>query len=304
MLHNIIVTEARKTVITFFNALFLFIFIPATLNSTANTTNSAIAVVIAAPSCCISGIKKMLSTTLIIADAVLAVNITFSLPSGIITIYVINDAAAAHKIDIERIFKETVASAYALPPINSITPSLTQNNPTAIGTTKRTNILAVIIPQWICDSFYHPFFLQVFRGISNCAKNRGYFIMYGFKEEDDDTWINRFIQSNFVEGILLFHEENDKITIKYLKDIGFPFVSVSLPDNMENALNFKEENEKFIHEANGKYLGSYISKIIMDKLESKNPGEKYYIINTKLIEKEPLLEKIKSMVLYNRNIKE
>ena len=25
--------------------------------------------------------------------------------------------------------------------------------------TKRTNILAVIIPQWICDSFYHPFFL-------------------------------------------------------------------------------------------------------------------------------------------------
>ena len=170
--------------------------------------------------------------------------------------------------------------------------------------TKRTNILAVIITQWICDSFYHPFFLQVFRGISNCAKDRGYFIMYGFKEEDDDTWINRFIQSNFVEGILLFHEENDKITIKYLKDIGFPFVSVSLPDNMENALNFKEENEKFIHEANGKYLGSYISKIIMDKLESKNPGEKYYIINTKLIEKEPLLEKMKSMVLYNRNIKE
>lgn len=170
--------------------------------------------------------------------------------------------------------------------------------------TKRTNILAVIIPQWICDSFYHPFFLQVFRGISNCAKDRGYFIMYGFKEDDDDTWINRFIQSNFVEGILLFHEENDKIIIKYLKDIGFPFVSVSLPDNMENALNFKEENEKFIHEANGKYLGSYISKIIMDKLESKNPGEKYYIINTKLIEKEPLLEKMKSMVLYNRNIKE
>ena len=42
----------------------------------------------------------------------------------------------------------------------------------------------------------------------------------------------------------------------------------------------------------------------MDKLESKNLGEKYYIINTKLIEKEPLLEKMKSMVLYNRNIKE
>ena len=43
---------------------------------------------------------------------------------------------------------------------------------------------------------------------------------------------------------------------------------------------------------------------MMDKLEDKNPGEKYYIINTKLIEKESLLEKMNSMVLYNRNIKE
>ena len=167
--------------------------------------------------------------------------------------------------------------------------------------TKKTNILAIIVPQWICDSFYHPFFLQVFRGISNCAKERGYFIMYGFRE-DDDTWINRFIQSNFVEGILLFHEE-DKITIQYLKDIGFPFVSVNLPDNIDEALTFKDKDEKFIHELNGKYLGQYIAKIMMDKLEDKNQDEKYYIINTKLIEKESLFEKMKGMVLYNRDIK-
>lgn len=167
--------------------------------------------------------------------------------------------------------------------------------------TKRTNILAVIVPQWICDSFYHPFFLQVFRGISNCAKDRNYFIMYAFKE-DDDTWINRFIQSNFVEGVLLFHEESDKITIQFLKDIEFPFVSVSLPENLEEALFFEGEDEKSIHEANGKYLGQYVAKIMMDKLESKNPGERYYIINTKLIEKESLLDKMKGKVLYNRKI--
>ena len=166
---------------------------------------------------------------------------------------------------------------------------------------KKTNILAVVIPQWICDTFYHPFFLQVFRGISNCAKDRDYFIMYAFKE-NDDTWINRFIQSNFVEGILLFHEEEDKITTQFLKDIEFPFISVSLPENLEDALFFENDEGKFIHEANGKYLGQYVAKKMMDKLESKEPGEKYYIINTKLIEKESLVDKMKSKVLYNRNI--
>ena len=53
--------------------------------------------------------------------------------------------------------------------------------------TKRTKILAVIMPQWVSDSFYHPFFLQIFKGISNCAKDRGFFIMYAFKENDDTT---------------------------------------------------------------------------------------------------------------------
>lgn len=166
---------------------------------------------------------------------------------------------------------------------------------------KRTNILAVIMPQWICDSFYHPFFIQVFRGISNCAKDRGYFIMYAFKE-DDDTWINRFINSNFVEGILLFHEEEDKITTQFLKDTKFPFVSVSLPKNLEEALFFEGDEEKFIHEANGKYLGQYVTKIMMDKLESKDSCEKYYMINTKLIIKESLGDKMQSKVLYNRSV--
>lgn len=166
---------------------------------------------------------------------------------------------------------------------------------------KKTNILAVIMPQSICDSFYHPFFFQVFSGISNYAKDKGYFIMYAF-EEGDDTWINRFIKSNFVEGILLFHDEKDKITTQFLKDIEFPFVSISLPKNLEDALLFEGDDEKSMHEANGRYLGQYVAKIMMDKLESKDPEEKYYIINTKLITKESLIDKIKGKVLYNRNV--
>lgn len=165
---------------------------------------------------------------------------------------------------------------------------------------KKTNILAVIMPQRICESFYHPFFVQIFRGISNCVKDRNYFVMYAFKE-DDDTWIDRFIKSNFVEGILLFHEEEDKITTQFLKNVEFPFVSVSLPKNLENALLFENDEGKFIHEANGKYLGQYVAKTMIDKLENKKSDKKYHIINTKLIEKESLIDKMKGKVLYNRN---
>ena len=52
-------------------------------------------------------------------------------------------------------------------------------------------------------------------------------------------------------------------------------------------------------EANGKYLGNYAMKIIVDILENKQ-NENYYSINTKFISNEPVLEKIKGMFLYNR----
>lgn len=164
--------------------------------------------------------------------------------------------------------------------------------------TQRTNILAVILPPWVNGSLSNIFFMQVFRGISSCANDRGYFIMYAFKE-DDDNWMSKFVQSNFVEGILLFHEEEECKDIEFLKSIEFPFVSVGLPGNIENLLRLDNDQDKDIHEANGRYLGSYSTKIMIDKLEN-NDKKNYYIINTKFIENEPILEKMKGMFLYNR----
>ena len=51
ILHMTIIADATITVIIFFHADFFSSFIPAAFYSTANTTNSAIAVVNAAPSC-------------------------------------------------------------------------------------------------------------------------------------------------------------------------------------------------------------------------------------------------------------
>lgn len=166
--------------------------------------------------------------------------------------------------------------------------------------TQRTNILTVALPQDFGQSFSNPFFMQVLKGISTVAKNRGYFIMYAFKEEGD-SWINRFIQSNFVQGIILFHEENEEDTINYLKEIDFPFVSIGLPKDVDSLLKIDSEQYREIHEANGRYIGSFATKTIIEKLENK--GEKNYkILNIKFVEKESAFDKMKGMILYNRKL--
>lgn len=166
--------------------------------------------------------------------------------------------------------------------------------------TQRTNILTVALPQDFGQSFSNPFFMQVLKGISTVAKDRGYFIMYAFKEEGD-SWINRFIQSNFVQGIILFHEENEEDTINYLKEIEFPFVSIGLPKDVDSLLKIDSEHYREIHEANGRYIGSFATKTIIEKLENK--GEKNYkILNIKFVEKESAFDKMKGMILYNRKL--
>ena len=166
--------------------------------------------------------------------------------------------------------------------------------------TQRTNILTVALPQDFAQSFSNPFFMQVLKGISTVAKDRGYFIMYAFKEEGD-SWINRFIQSNFVQGIILFHEENEEDTINYLKEIDFPFVSIGLPKDVDSLLKIDSEQYREIHEANGRYIGSFATKTIIEKLENK--GEKNYkILNIKFVEKESAFDKMKGMILYNRKL--
>lgn len=164
--------------------------------------------------------------------------------------------------------------------------------------TQRTNILAVVLPQDFGGTFSNPFFMQTLKGISSCAKDKGYFIMFAFKE-DDDAWIQRFVQSNFVEGIIIFHGEQDEEVINYLKEIEFSFISLGLPNNTEEYLKIEKEEDKDIHEANGKYLGNYATKTIIDKLENKD-DKNYHMINIKFIEKESTFEKMKSMVIYNR----
>lgn len=121
---------------------------------------------------------------------------------------------------------------------------------------KKTRILAVILPNEAEDIFSNPFFIQAMKGISICAQQENYYIMYGFNQDKDNEkeWLKKFINSNLVDGICLLKvKENDEI-ICYLKEINFPFVVVGRPDNIQNILWVDNDNVKAMYDLVNKLI--------------------------------------------------
>ncbi|MBD7916391.1 LacI family DNA-binding transcriptional regulator [Clostridium sp. Sa3CUN1] len=121
---------------------------------------------------------------------------------------------------------------------------------------KKTRILAVILPNEAEDIFSNPFFIQAMKGISICAEQEDYYIMYGFNQDKDNEkeWLRKFINSNLVDGLCLLKvKENDEI-INYLKEINFPFVVIGRPDNIENVLWVDNDNVKAMYDLVNKLI--------------------------------------------------
>ncbi len=121
---------------------------------------------------------------------------------------------------------------------------------------KKTRILAVILPKEAEDIFSNPFFIQAMKGISICAQEEDYYIMYGFNQDKDNEkeWLKKFINSNLVDGLCLLKvKENDEI-IDYLREIQFPFVVIGRPDNIENILWVDNDNTKAMYDLVSKLI--------------------------------------------------
>ena len=121
---------------------------------------------------------------------------------------------------------------------------------------KKTRILAVILPKEAEDIFSNPFFIQAMKGISICAQEEDYYIMYGFNQDNDNEkeWLKKFINSNLIDGLCLLKvKENDEI-IDYLKKIDFPFVVIGRPDNIENMLWVDNDNVKAMYDLVNKLI--------------------------------------------------
>ena len=106
---------------------------------------------------------------------------------------------------------------------NAIARSLVNN---------KTKILGVVLPNEADDSFKNPFFVEAMRGMSMSAEENGYYIMYAFSKNDEDELktIKEFSSNNLLEGLCLLSVREEDKTIKYLKDINFPFVVIGRPD--------------------------------------------------------------------------
>ena len=128
---------------------------------------------------------------------------------------------------------------------------------------KKTRILAVILPKEAEDIFSNPFFIQAMKGISICAQEEDYYIMYGFNQDNDNEkeWLKKFINSNLIDGLCLLKvKENDEI-IDYLKKIAFPFVVIGRPDNIENMLWVDNDNVKAMYDLVNKLISYGHKKI-------------------------------------------
>ncbi len=107
-----------------------------------------------------------------------------------------------------------------------------------------TQTLGLILPSTDENLFKNPFFIEVMRGISLYAQKKGYRIMYTYSANPDEEvhFIEDFIQSKWVDGVVLLSaQENDKC-IEYLKDSAFPFVVVGRPEKTDDVLWVDNDN--------------------------------------------------------------
>lgn len=115
---------------------------------------------------------------------------------------------------------------------------------------KKTNILAVIAPPGAGNIFDNQFFVQAMKGISMCAEEKNYYIMYAFEDKKykETEWIKRFVDSNLVDGICLLRAKENDECIQYLNSIDFPFVVIGKQEKVKDMLWVDNDNFKAVYE--------------------------------------------------------
>ena len=118
----------------------------------------------------------------------------------------------------------------------------------------------MILPQGAESSFENPFFVQAMKGISMCAQKENYYIMYTFKEENEQ-WIKKFTEGNIVDGLFLFNAKSDDKTIEHLKKNKFPFVIIGRPEDIKNVLWVDNDNFEAVYQLTQRLIDKGNKKI-------------------------------------------
>lgn len=115
---------------------------------------------------------------------------------------------------------------------------------------KTTKTLGLILPNTSEDLFTNPFFIQVMRGISLYSQKKGYYIMYSYSdnEEEEVNFIKKYINSKWVDGIILLTARQNDKCISYLQEVGHPFVIIGRPEKTDNVLWVDNDNFKAMYD--------------------------------------------------------
>ena len=89
------------------------------------------------------------------------------------------------------------------------------------------------------------------RGISIHAQEHGYFLMYAFSqsEEEEIQFLQRYVNSRWVEGIILLAVREQDHCIEYLGREGSPFAVVGRPENPQGILWVDNDNFRAAYDA-------------------------------------------------------
>ncbi len=107
-----------------------------------------------------------------------------------------------------------------------------------------TKTLGLIIPNQDENLFKNPFFIQAMRGISIYAQKKNYKIMfnYGASPEEELNFVHEFVNSKWVDGIILLTAYENDLCIEYLSEEAFPFVVVGRPYNIHDIMWVDNDN--------------------------------------------------------------
>lgn len=102
---------------------------------------------------------------------------------------------------------------------------------------RSTHTIGLILPNSRDDLFLNPFFISAMRGISVYAQPEGYKIMYTFSrnEEEEVQFLQDYINSRWVDGIILFTARQKDRCIETLQERRFPFVVIGRPQEPQDA---------------------------------------------------------------------
>lgn len=118
---------------------------------------------------------------------------------------------------------------------NAIARSLANN---------KTKILGVVLPSEADDLLTNPFFINAMKGMSIYAQNKNYYITYVFTKDGKKEFesIKEITNTNLIEGIILLRVNEDDESIKFLKNIEFPFVAIGRPEKTDDILWVDNDN--------------------------------------------------------------